>query len=60
MFNRLFKLERFLFLIIPRPSLHTPFPKDSTFGYEQRGYLRFNNKKIKKIKNFTGNGNISI
>lgn len=27
MFNRLFKLERFLFLIIPRHSLHTPFPR---------------------------------
>lgn len=46
MFNRLFKLERFLFLIIPRHSLHTPFPKDSTFGYEQRGNLHFNKTRM--------------
>ena len=46
MFNRLFKLERFLFLIIPRLSLNTPFLRNSTFDYEQRGNLRFNKTRM--------------
>lgn len=27
-------------------SLHTPFLRNSTFEYEQRGYLRFNKKRM--------------